>query len=247
MDVIILAGGFAKRMWPLTKERPKHLLPIAGRPMLGYTLDPLLELEGIDTVYISTNQAFGGMFREFLHDNYSSDRIKLVVEPSLEEGQKLGAVGGLGYLIGKEGLCGDTMVIGGDNLFEFEVGAPIGEFRRVGVDIVAVYDVGSFERARLYGIVDVGEDMVIKGFLEKPDDPPSTLAATALYVFRADTVKMILRYLDEGGKPDALGHFIAYLVKRKAVHAWRFPGRWFDIGSTESYNEADDYFGDKTY
>jgi glucose-1-phosphate thymidylyltransferase len=242
MDVIVLAGGFAKRMWPLTKEKPKHLLDIGGRPMLGYTLDTLVEMDGIGMIYVSTNEAFGDQFAEFLK-GYDGKKVKLIIEPSPTEDRKLGSIGGLGYLIDKEGLSDDTMIIGGDNLFEFHPLEAVEVFRKVNRDIVAVYDVGTRERARLYGIVNASENGVIKEFLEKPEDPPSTMAATAFYIFKADTMGLVPKYLKEGGKPDALGFFITYLVKNRSVVAWKFHGKWFDIGSLDVYHEADEYFG----
>ncbi|MGA1822894.1 MAG: nucleotidyltransferase family protein [Thermoplasmatota archaeon] len=245
IDVIVLAGGFAKRMWPLTKDRPKHLLKVGGKTMLSYTLDPLLEMNEIENIYISTNTAFGDQFADFIDERYGNDRVKLIVEPTLSEGEKLGSVGGLGYLIRKEGLNRDTVIIGGDNLFEFHVREAVEVFRRVGRDIVAVFDVKDIEKASLYGIVDVSDEGIITNFLEKPEDPPSTLAATAFYIFTEDTVKLIISYLDGGGKKDALGHFITYLVENKPVYAWSFRGIWFDIGSVDSYREADEYFTGK--
>jgi glucose-1-phosphate thymidylyltransferase len=240
-DVIVLAGGFAKRMWPLTKETPKHLLEIAGRPMLSFTLEPLIAMEGVRNIYISTNEAFEKQFRSFLN-HHPSSKVKLIIEPSPSEDKKLGSIGGLGYLINKEGLSGDTIIIGGDNLFEFHPSEAMEVFLQKKKDVVAVYDVGSLEKASLYGVVDTDGDGIITNFLEKPSDPPSTLAATAFYIFRAETISLVLRYLKEGGKPDALGHFISYLVERAPVYAWKFRGRWFDIGSLDVYHEADEYF-----
>jgi glucose-1-phosphate thymidylyltransferase len=241
LDVIVLAGGFAKRMWPLTKNKPKHLLEIAGKPMLAYTLDTLVEMDGIGSVYVSTNEAFEDHFQDFLSE-YSREKVKLIIEPSPTEEKKLGSIGGLGYLIKREGLSNDTMIIGGDNLFEFHPSEAVKVFDNCRKDVVAVYDVGSKEKASLYGIVDINENNIITSFLEKPKDPPSSLAATAFYVFKAETVSLVLKYLKEGGKPDALGHFITYLVERSPVYAWKFDGRWFDIGSLEVYHEADRYF-----
>ncbi|MBN1389470.1 MAG: nucleotidyltransferase family protein [Candidatus Thermoplasmatota archaeon] len=241
IDVVVLAGGFAKRMWPLTRDRPKHLLPVAGRPMLCYTLDKLRGMEGVKNVYVSTNEAFKEQFEAFLKERYRNE-IRLVIEPSTTEEGKLGSIGGLGYLIGKEGLSGDTMMIGGDNLFEFHPLEALRRFREVGMDLVGVFDVGTREKARLYGVVDVDERSVITRFLEKPDEPPSTLAATAFYIFTAETMKLVQKYLDEGGRPDALGHFVTYLVERGPVYAWAFRGRWFDVGSLDVYHEANSYF-----
>ncbi len=245
VDVIILAGGFAKRMWPLTKDRPKHLLDVAGRPMLCHTIEPLLELDEIGQIFISTNEAFEKQFRDFIRRYYPDADLELMIEPTLEEGQKLGSVGGLGYLIREKRLSNDTMIIGGDNLFEFSHMDALGAFLEQGKDLVAVYDVQEREQASLYGIVGIDEGNIIQRFVEKPADPPSTLAATAYYIFRRETIGMIINYLDEGGKPDALGHFITYLVERRPVYAWSFPGRWFDIGSLDSYSEADHYFGSR--
>jgi len=243
MDAVILAGGFAKRMWPLTKDRPKHLLEVAGRPMLSYTLDPLLEMDVVKNIYVSTNQAFSDHFRDFLSEGYDGKKVSLVVEPTESEGEKLGSIGGLNYLIEKEGIDTDCFVIGGDNLFEFHPSEAQNSFRRHGCDLVAVYDVGSRSMASLYGIVDVDESGRILHFLEKPKDPPSTLAATAFYIFRRETVRMVSRYIDEGGKRDALGHFIRYIVEDHEVRAWPFEGVWFDIGSLDSYREASEFFG----
>jgi len=241
VDAIILAGGFAKRMWPLTKDRPKQLLPIAGRPMLDLTLRPLLGMSEVNRIYISTNQAFEGQFEDFLA-GFDDPRLELFIEPSPSQDQKLGAIGGLGYLIEEKNLLKDTIIIGGDNLFEFHPSEPLEVFRSVGRDLVAVYDVGSMDRAKLYGIVDPDDRGVIVDFLEKPEDPPSTLAATAFYIFRGETMGLVNRYLEDGGKRDALGHFITYLVHQYPVLAWKFAGRWFDIGSLEVYTEADVYF-----
>ncbi|MDG6224143.1 MAG: nucleotidyltransferase family protein [Candidatus Thermoplasmatota archaeon] len=241
MDVIVLAGGFAKRMWPLTKDMPKQLLPVAGRPMLDHTIRPILAMRELERLFVSTNERFSGQFREFL-DGYGDERIELFVEPSHGEEQKLGAIGGLGYLIRERGLSRDTMIVGGDNLFEFTPSEPLEFFRSRNKDIVAVYDVGSLDRAKLYGIVDVDREGVIVDLLEKPDNPPSTLAATAFYMFKAETIGLVNPYLKGGGKRDALGHFISYLVREKEVLAWSFSGKWFDVGSLEVYREADEYF-----
>jgi glucose-1-phosphate thymidylyltransferase len=241
IDVIVLAGGFAKRMWPLTKDRPKHLLEVASKPMLSYTLDSLLEMDEINMVYVSTNEAFKDHFEAFL-ERYSEDKVKLIIEPSPTEDRKLGSIGGLGYLIRKEGLTNETIVIGGDNLFEFHPSEALDVYRSNQKDLVAVFDVETKERASLYGIVDKDENDIIKGFLEKPEDPPSTLAATAFYIFKPETVQLVLKYLDDGGKPDALGFFISYLINNREVYAWKFDGKWFDIGSLEVYHEADEYF-----
>lgn len=246
MKVIILAGGFAKRMWPLTKDRPKHLLDVAGHPMLSYVIGKLERFakahKGLGTAYISTNAKFAPDFEAFIKSLKTELDIKLVVEDAHTEGQKLGSLGALAKLIREEGIDDDLMIIGGDNLFEFE----LEEFHNVFVakkaDVIAAYDVGSLQKASLYGVVKTQKDGRITDFLEKPHDPPSTLAATACYLLTASSTKAVLEYIDRGNNPDAMGFFITWLHKKKSVYAFVFKGAWFDIGSFESLEEANKYY-----
>lgn len=245
-NAIVLCGGFARRMWPLTKNRPKQLLPVAGQPMLVYTLERLRQLKGLRRIFLSVNSAFEDHFREFLREYAPPVEIELIVEPTRSEEEKLGAVRGLDYALDRAGRENTTIVVGGDNLFEFPVSRPVELHERTGRDVVAVYDLRERERARLYGVVEVDRDGVIRNFVEKPEDPPSTLVATAFYIFTPSTLRDIKRYLEEGGRRDALGHFLEWLIKRKPVQAYTVEGEWFDIGSFESLSAAERYFARPT-
>lgn len=245
MKAVILAGGFAKRMWPLTKDRPKHLLPIAGRPMLEYVLDKVISVPDMERVYISTNAKFQDDFKEFL-DGYlgcpAYVELELVIEDTFSEGEKLGSVGALGFLIKEKNIDGELLVVGGDNLFDFDI-ADVHEFYKSkrGLAMV-VYDVGSKDLAKLYGIVTLDGNNKVVRFVEKPPEPESTLASTACYFFTKDGVKLISRYIKEGHKADALGHFIEWLIQQTDVYGYVHDGSWFDIGSLESYEEANGYY-----
>ena len=245
MKAVVLAGGFAKRMWPLTKDKPKHLLPIAGRPMLEYVLDKVVDVPEMEKVYVSTNAKFSDQFRQFLGGYIGCPayvETELVIEDAFSEGEKLGSVGALGYLIKEKSIDGDLLVIGGDNLFDFSVEEVFKTYRRNKGITMVVYDVGSIELARLYGIVTLDNNSRIIKFVEKPAEPESTLASTACYFFTAEGVKLITRYIEEGNKADALGHFIEWLIKKTDVYGFVHKGSWFDIGSTESYDEANNYY-----
>jgi glucose-1-phosphate thymidylyltransferase len=248
MKVIILAGGFAKRMWPLTKTTPKQLLPINDIPMLQYTLNKIVDINGLDTIYITTNQKFEDPFKTFI-ENYTSTipnnniELKLIIEDALSEGEKLGSIGALGKLINEEHLEDkECLVIGGDNLFGFEFSELIEVYRQKKSSIVALYDVESLTKAKLYGVVEVDQDDQIVNFQEKPEDPRSSLVSTACYLFTPEGMKNIVNYLDEGNNPDAMGFFINWLYSRVNVYGYVFKGAWFDIGSIEVYNEADGYY-----
>jgi glucose-1-phosphate thymidylyltransferase len=239
MKAIILAGGYAKRLWPLTKDKPKQLLSVGGRPIIEYIMEKLEAQKEIDKIIISTNEKFEDNFKEWLLGYKSPKNIELVIEPTLSEKDKLGSVGALGYLIRGKNIDEELMIIGGDNLFEFDLINLINYYREKKGNAVALYDLKSIQEAQNYGVAKVDEEMRIIDFVEKPKNPPSTLVSTACYVLSQEGVRGILTYLDKGENPDAIGFFIKLLIKREKVFGFVFSGRWFDIGSLESLKKAD--------
>jgi glucose-1-phosphate thymidylyltransferase len=242
MKTIILAGGFAKRMWPLTKDKPKHLLDVAGRPMLSYVIEKVGRCKQADVVYVSTNAKFKPDFEKFLSGLKTRLDIRLIIEDSKHEGEKLGSIGALEKIVREEDINDETLILGGDNLFGFEFQELYDYFKRKDADAIAVYDLGSFENASRYGIVRLDENDLITEFLEKPEKPPTTLTATACYLLRAETARSLTDYIRGGNNPDAMGFFITWLYKRKPVYAYRFKGEWFDIGSLDTLKEADEFY-----
>jgi glucose-1-phosphate thymidylyltransferase len=245
MKAIVLAGGFALRMWPLTKNKPKQLLPVAGKPMLDYILDKLEAVDGLEEIYISTNAKFEEQFKKYLENLKTTKKVFLFIEDTHSEGEKLGSVGALGFLIKEKKIDDELLVIGGDNLFEFEMHELTESFYSKSANVLALYDIGSAEKAKLYGVVETDPNNKIIGFQEKPEMPRSNLVSTACYIFTKTGVRNIIRYLDEGNDPDKIGHFIEWLYQHDDVYAFVFSGRWFDIGSFESYDEANQYFTKK--
>jgi len=245
MDCIILAGGFARRLLPLTENTPKPLLPVGGRPILSYLVEKLRRVKGLGKCYLTTNRRFAGHFRDFVSRETAGLEVELFVEDAEHEGQKLGSVGALHCLAGKVRLAGDCLVLGGDNLFDFELADLAACQRKLGASMVALYDVRTKERASLYGVVEMGRDGRIRALLEKPRRPPSTLASTACYLFTGEAMRSLRTYIDEGNHPDAAGHFVAWLCRRLPVHGYVFTGMWFDIGSKESYEEANRLFWER--
>jgi glucose-1-phosphate thymidylyltransferase len=228
MKVLIMAGGYATRLWPVTKDHPKALLPVGERTILDYIMENVKGL-GLET-YISTNRFFEAHFRPYA-ERYG---VGLVVEDTLHEEEKLGTVGALKKAVDELGLD-DYLVIAGDNIFSFDLRDFLNRYN--GTPLIAVYDVGDPELARRYGVVVLEGDRVVE-FQEKPLRTESTLISTGVYALPAETVKLIDEYLGNGNK-DAPGYFLEWLVKRgTAVHAYRFDEYWYDIGSADSYLEA---------
>ena len=245
MKAVILAGGYARRMWPLTKNRPKHLLPVAGRPMLDYVMSSLESVPALEEIFISTNLRFQDQFKRYLETVQTKKRLRLFVEDTRSEEEKLGSVGALGHLIRKNNIDDEMLVIGGDNIFSFEMADFIEYFRLKRANTIALYDIGSKEKARLYGVVHIDEECRIIDFHEKPSDPKSTLISTACYAFTKKGVRNVLRYLEEENDPDKMGHFIEWLYRHDDVYGFVFKGVWFDIGSIDSYEAANKYFSSK--
>lgn len=236
MKTIILAGGFAKRLWPLTLDRPKPLLPVAGVPILEYIVR---QLPSEPPPILSVNRRFAPHFEAWASG--SGYPVSIAVEETRSEEEKLGAVGALAQLIEERTLDDDLLVIGGDNLFHFDLGRFLSAFRNR--PLVAVYDLGDPMRARRrYGVVRV-EGSQILGFQEKPDQPASALAATACYLFPKHVLPLIpefLKCVDRG--QDAPGYFLEWLRAREPMEAYSFTEGWFDIGGRETYIDANLHF-----
>jgi len=236
MEAVVLAGGYATRMWPVTRHRPKMLLPVGDTTVIDTILDELEADDRIEDVYISTNERFADEFEAHIAES-TLEKAQLSIEDTTGEDEKFGVVGALAQLVDREDITDeDLLVIAGDNLISFDVSAFLDFFEQKKAPTLAAYDVGSRKKARSYGLVDLSGDRVVD-FQEKPDDPPSTLVSIACYAFPAESVRFG-EYLDDGNNPDEPGWFIQWLVEHTDVHAFTFDGAWFDIGTPESYLDA---------
>ena len=237
MDAIVLAGGYATRLWPITKDRPKMLLPIGETTVIGTILDALEHDGRIDDVYVSTNQKFAPDFEAYLSES-GFEKPQLSVEETTAEVEKLGVVGALAQLIDREGLDDDVVIVGGDNLLSFDIGEFLDAFEATGEPTLAAYDVGSYERASSYGLIELDSAGRVVDFQEKPNEPRSTLVSIACYALPRRALSLFETYLDDDNNPDEPGWFIKWLQNRETVRGFTFEGAWFDIGTPESYLDA---------
>jgi len=247
MKVLILAAGYATRLYPLTLTQPKPLLPVVGKPMIDYVMDNLAPIPGIDRVYVVTNAKFAGHFQKWADDYATRAPFAFTVinAGSTDDSNKLGAIGDLNLVLKQEKVDDDLIVVAGDNLFSEKLGA-FGEFCRAkNAPVLGVYDVGSLEAAKKYGVVAVNRDGVISDFKEKPAQPASTMIGIALYYYPRATLPLVAQYLAEGNNPDQPGRLIQWLYPRTPVFTWSVPGIWYDIGSKETLEEANRIFARK--
>jgi glucose-1-phosphate thymidylyltransferase len=235
VKAVILAGGYATRLYPLTLDRPKHLLEVGGRPILELLLErlPLDELEG---VYVVTNAKFADRFREWA-ESYPAD-VVVINDGTTSEEDRLGAIGDLRLAIESEGLDDDLIVAAGDSIFTERLDGFAQFGRERDAAATAVYDVGDLEAIKRLSSIVVDADSRLVGFEEKPDRPQSTLAGIALYFYPRAILPLVGEYLTEGNNPDQPGRLVEWLYRRTPVYAWRVPGRWFDIGTPETLDEA---------
>ena len=230
MKALILAAGYATRLRPLTDRIPKQLLPVGGRPMLDWILDRIVETSA-DEVHLVTNARFAADFEHWAQDK----EVHVHNDGTTSNEDRLGAIGDIHFVA----LDDDLLAVAGDNLFDYSLADFEAYWRAKGGSCVAVHDVGDRELAKKYGIVDVDPDDRITSFVEKPDEPPTTLCATATYLYKRDDAARVATYLDEDNPPDQPGNFVAWLHTRAPVYAYRFPGEWYDVGDAVQLLEAD--------
>jgi glucose-1-phosphate thymidylyltransferase len=230
VKALILAAGYATRLRPLTDTVAKPLLPVGGRPMVDWILDRIRETSA-DEIHLVTNARFAPDFERWA----DGKDVRVHNDGTTSNEDRLGAIGDIDFV----GLDDDLLAIASDNLFDYSLAEYESYWRAKDGSCVAVHDVGDPALAKKYGIVDVDDNDRITNFVEKPEDPPTTLCATATYLFRRDHAAHVPTYLADGNPPDQPGNFVAWLREREPVYAYRLPGEWYDIGDAAQLLEAD--------
>lgn len=244
MNALILAAGYATRLYPLTLNKAKPLLEIAGKPMIEWVMDNLAPVPGLETVFVVTNNKFAGDFQRWA-DAYQARhpkiQIKVINDGSTSDDDKLGAVGDINLVLSREKISGDLIIVAGDNLFN----EPLTKFVELASRneaSVAVYDVKDMEAIKKYGMVVTDSKGVITHFEEKPTKPTTSLAAIALYYYSKEILPLFTTYIAAGNNPDQPGRFLQWLYQRKPVGTYQITGKWLDIGSKETLEEANKIF-----
>ncbi|HEX6717654.1 MAG TPA: nucleotidyltransferase family protein [Pyrinomonadaceae bacterium] len=245
MKLIILAAGYATRLYPLTLNQPKPLLPVAGKPMLEHVLDNISTIDEIDHAYIVTNAKFVSHFeewaRKYQHPNLHFG-FTIVNDHSTDDSNKLGAIGDMHLVLTQCNVDNDIIVVGGDNLFSHDL-AEFGDYcREKNSPVTGVYDVGDLEQIKKYNAIEIDENNRIAYFEEKPKEPKSTLTGIALYFYPQSTLPLIHQYIEEGNNPDQPGRLVQWLYPRVPFYVWKVPGLWYDVGSLETLEEANRVF-----
>jgi glucose-1-phosphate thymidylyltransferase len=244
MKALILAAGYATRLYPLTREFPKPLLTVRHKPIINYILDKLELIKDIDEIIVVTNSKFISRFKSWNKGLRCKKRVSLVDDLTKDESDKRGAIGDMGFAIEAKRIKDDLLVVGGDNLFDGGLDSFVSfAGAKRPHPAIGVYHIGDMRQGKKYGVVKLDKYGRIVDFREKPEKPQSPLVAMCLYYFPAESLGLIREYL--GGvarKQDATGFYIDWLRKRAAVYGFVFRGRWYDIGDRKFLDEAKERF-----
>jgi len=194
---VVLCAGYGTRLYPLTKEAPKALLPIRGKPILEYICDKIQLLDGVDKVFIVVNGRFFGQFKAWL-DNYPARLpVKLINDGSKNHKDRLGAVRDLAFVVEKENITDDILVLGGDNLFDFGLAEFIKRSLNVSPNpVIGIYNLDGKCKAKKYGVVKTNREGRVIDFCEKPQKlNGSRLVSLCLYYLPKQTLHLLDEYI----------------------------------------------------
>jgi len=248
MKALILAAGYATRLYPLTKDQPKALLPIGGKTIMDFLVEQLNTIPELKEAHIITNHRFVSHFEAWAakaaqESRYPNLRFIVWDDNTTCDDDKLGAVGDIQYVIEKAGLDDDLLIAASDNFFTFPLTDYYNDFMKHGCDTLLGGVIENVDDLRRFAVAKLDSDNRVELLVEKPADPPSNVAIYALYMYRRDTLPLFSQYLAEGNSPDAPGHFPEWLYTRKEVRVFIFDGEIIDIGTHDSYREVCERFG----
>ncbi|HLC97536.1 MAG TPA: nucleotidyltransferase family protein [Candidatus Nanoarchaeia archaeon] len=247
MKALILAAGYATRLYPLTKDTPKPLLLVAGKPLLEYILEKLEDVGEIEEITIVTNARFYGHFRRWLDTSRYSKKITLLNDGTRSNEDRLGAVGDIQFVLQRETVEEDLLVIAGDNLFGFSLRDFVHFYtENNGVSSVVLYDRQDKEAIKgRYGVAVLNDGRIID-FEEKPQLPKSTLTSTACYLFNQKDLQLVSQALRQG-KADNPGDFVRFLVQQSCMNGFVTNEPCFDVGTLVSLQEAEELYSKKVH
>ncbi|MBS3075127.1 nucleotidyltransferase family protein [Candidatus Pacearchaeota archaeon] len=239
MKAIILAAGYATRLYPLTLDKPKALLLIKDKAVVEYTLRKIGDIKEIDEVFIVTNDKFYDIVNRWVKNNNEKFKFSLKVINDLTNSneERLGGIGDLWFCVEKSNINEDILILNSDNLFDFSLKDAFDFFQRKKGIVNGIYLVENKEETKKHGVVELLNDKIIS-FEEKPIEPKTNFTSIGVYFFPEIILPKIKEYLEQGNNKDAPGNLIKYFLERFNVYGYLFKGKLFDIGNIESYNDA---------
>ena len=240
MIAILLAAGYATRLYPLTKDNPKSLLPLGSRLIIDYIMDSVDLLPDITKVVLVTNSKFFGKFSDWASSQDREGKAPIVVldDGTTDDTNKRGAIGDIIFTIDELDIDEDICILAGDNIFTYSIENMYRFFKEKNAPTLIAIKVPDVEQRKKLAVAVIDDDGRITDMEEKPSEPKSDLAIYATYFYGKDIIPMIREYLSEGGSPDAPGNFPSWLYKKVPVYAFEGDGACIDIGTLENYEKT---------
>ena len=233
MTSIILAAGYATRMYPLTLNYPKPLLEVGGKKIIDWLIEDL-EKSGVERTVVVSNHKFISQFQAWAEGR---ENIIVLDDGSEDNDNRLGAVKDIEFAIEKANIDDDIVVLAGDNVLNFSLSSFIDYGRKKKTSCIMRHEEKDKNKLRKTGVIEINEDELVLGMEEKPKEPKSNWAVPPFYYYTKEDKDLIKEGIASGCGTDAPGSFVSWLVKTRPVHAYRMIGERFDVGSIEGYEK----------
>lgn len=232
MTCIVLAAGYATRLYPLTENFPKPLLKVGEKTIMDHLLDDIESGEKIKRFVVISNHKFVGHFEKWAK---TKDYDIAIVDDGTETNEtRLGAVMDIKFAIEKLQIDDDVLIIAGDNVLDFSLNKFVDYALSKDTSCVMRYYEEDAKRLKKGGVLELDGDRVI-AMEEKPENPKSNWCCPPFYFYMKNDISQIDNAIKDGCGTDAPGSYVSWICKKSAVNAMEMPGRRYDIGNLESY------------
>ena len=238
MKCLILAAGYATRLYPLTENFPKPLLKVKDKTILDWLIEDLNSFNVIDEYYVVTNDRFVESFNAWNH----YDNLKVINDGTNNNESRLGALKDIELVLDSVYIDDDLLIMAGDNLLDFSLENYINYFKDINTSCVLRFFQSDVEKLKATGVAEIDDNDLVIHMEEKPKFPKSNWTIPPFYIIKKRDLAYVKKAIREGVNTDAPGSFIAYLASKVPVHAYKMDGNRYDIGTIESLEEAN-----KTY
>jgi len=244
MEALVLAAGYGRRLYPLTKDYPKPLLKVKDKPIIDYIIPKLEKPKAIKKIWVITNNKFFPLFLNWRKNLNFKKPVELINDLTASYTQRLGALADIKFAIETRKIKDNLLIIGGDNLFDEYLEGLISYIKnKRNHFVVGLYALKDKSYAKHYGVARIDRENRIIDFKEKPHYPESNLICMCLYYFPKEKFFLLDEYLkNKKNLSDATGNFIMWLYSRQEVYAYIFKGIWYDIGGYKFLKEANRLF-----
>ena len=242
MKNIVIAAGYATRLYPLTENFPKPLLEIGSGSILGRMMEDIDRIEEIDEHIIVSNHKFARHFEEWADKQDTRCPVTIIDDGTETNETRLGAVRDLLLAIDRCNVDDDMMVVAADNILDFSFQGFVDFFKEKGTSVIMCHHEPELKKLQRTGVIKVDENMKVLLMQEKPEEPVSNWAVPPFYIYSRNDIPLIKDCMNHGCGFDAPGNLAHYLAEVTTLHAWQMPGKRFDIGTLDTYYEAKEIF-----